>query len=167
MVANLRIKTIHKQPADFTYFDHKFFGFTEKQAELMDPQLRWLFETVYESIFDSGFNPAELKGSKTGVFIGTTTSGNPQPNSDGYMKYSSEISRYYEFNGPFFTYDTTQSSGLIALEKAIIRFVMVYAIKLLLVVSTLIMVVNSRTMVQLVLFLFKNQMFQEDFMQKY
>jgi fatty acid synthase len=109
----------YKQSADFTYFDYKFFGFTEKQAELMDPKLRWLFETVYESIFDSGFNPAELKGSKTGVFIGTTTSANPQPNSDGYMKYSSEISRYYEFNGPFFTYDTTQSSGLIALEKAI------------------------------------------------
>ena len=110
-----------KPSTDFTHFDYKFFGFTEKQAELMDPKLRWLFETVYEAIFDSGFNPDEIRATKTGVFIGTTSFENQQFNAggDGYMKYSSEISSYFGFTGPFFTYDTTQSSGLIALEKAI------------------------------------------------
>ena len=102
-------------------FDYSFFGFSEKEAQLMDTPLKWLFETTYEAIYDSGFNPIELKGTKTGVFIGTTSFDGKyqQPTAESTGKYSTEIGSYYEFNGPFFTFDTTYSSGLIAFDKAI------------------------------------------------
>lgn len=40
----------------------------------MDPQLRMLLEVTYESIIDAGINPAELRGSRTGVYIGVSDS---------------------------------------------------------------------------------------------
>lgn len=33
-----------------------------------------LLETTYECIIDAGYNPAEVKGSNTGVFIGISES---------------------------------------------------------------------------------------------
>ena len=36
----------------------------------MDPQLRLLFKVTYEAIIDADYNPLELKGSQTGVFVG-------------------------------------------------------------------------------------------------
>lgn len=47
-------------------FDSTFFGIHPKQAEFMDPRQRILCEAVYECIVDAGFNPQELRGSKTG-----------------------------------------------------------------------------------------------------
>ncbi|GAU91939.1 hypothetical protein RvY_04096 [Ramazzottius varieornatus] len=59
---------------DIRKFDATFFGVHPKQAEGMDPQLRILHEVAYESIIDAGIDPAELKNSNTGVFIGTSNS---------------------------------------------------------------------------------------------
>lgn len=55
-------------------FDAMFFNVNAKQAHLMDPQLRKLLEVAYECIIDSGYNTAEVRGSKTGVFIGISES---------------------------------------------------------------------------------------------
>ena len=38
----------------------------------MDPTCRMLLEHAYEAIVDAGVNPIQLRGSKTGVFIGTS-----------------------------------------------------------------------------------------------
>lgn len=35
----------------------------------MDPMGRMLLEKTYEAILDSGTNPIELRGTKTGVFV--------------------------------------------------------------------------------------------------
>lgn len=59
---------------DLKKFDAWFFGVHAKQADLMDPQLRLLLEVTYETIVDAGINPEELKGSKTGVFVGVSES---------------------------------------------------------------------------------------------
>lgn len=59
---------------DLASFDATFFGVHAKQAEKMDPQLRLLLETTHETIVDAGFNPAELRGSRTGVYIGVSSS---------------------------------------------------------------------------------------------
>lgn len=36
----------------------------------MDPMCRMLLEHAYEAIVDAGINPRQLRGTKTGVFIG-------------------------------------------------------------------------------------------------
>ena len=52
-------------------FDASFFGVHFKQAHTMDPMCRLLLEHAFEAIVDSGFNPRHLRGTKTGVFIGS------------------------------------------------------------------------------------------------
>lgn len=59
---------------DITKFDAQYFGVHSKQASVMDPQLRVLLEVTHEAIIDAGFNPAELRGTNTGVFIGCSAS---------------------------------------------------------------------------------------------
>ncbi|GLD73850.1 fatty acid synthase-like protein [Lates japonicus] len=59
---------------DISHFDAVFFGVHPKQANTMDPQLRLMLEIAYEAIVDGGLNPATLRGSKTGVYIGVSGS---------------------------------------------------------------------------------------------
>lgn len=51
-------------------FDALFFGVHFKQAQTMDPMCRMLLEHAYEAIIDAGINPKQLRGSRTGVFVG-------------------------------------------------------------------------------------------------
>lgn len=55
-------------------FDALFFGVHFKQAQTMDPMCRMLLEHAYEAIIDAGINPKQLRGSRTGVFIGASFS---------------------------------------------------------------------------------------------
>jgi fatty acid synthase len=52
-------------------FDAGYFGMHHRQANVMDPMMRILLETVVEAIMDAGMNPSEVEGSRTGVFVGT------------------------------------------------------------------------------------------------
>lgn len=52
-------------------FDAMFFGVHFKQAHTMDPQSRLLVERAYEAVVDAGVNPKTLRGTRTGVFIGS------------------------------------------------------------------------------------------------
>ncbi|XP_059621795.1 fatty acid synthase-like [Phlebotomus argentipes] len=55
-----------------TKFDAPFFGVHYKQANLMDPSTRCSLECAYEAMIDAGVNPLSLRGSSTGVFIGSS-----------------------------------------------------------------------------------------------
>lgn len=50
-------------------FDNMFFGVSPKQVSTMDVRQRHLLETTYECIVDAGYNPKELRGSRTGILI--------------------------------------------------------------------------------------------------
>ena len=49
-------------------FDSNFFNIPASEAHVMDPGARLLLEHTYEAIIDAGFNPKELRGTRTGVF---------------------------------------------------------------------------------------------------
>uniref|UniRef100_H3AY86 Fatty acid synthase n=1 Tax=Latimeria chalumnae TaxID=7897 RepID=H3AY86_LATCH len=116
---------------DISRFDASFFGVHPKQAHTMDPQLRLLLEISYEAILDGGINPAALRGTNTGVWIGVSGSEAGEAFSRdpeellGYSMtgcqramFANRISYFYDFKGPSSAIDTACSSSLLALENA-------------------------------------------------
>ena len=54
-----------------TAFDNSFFGYTPKEATMMDPQTRVLHECVWEALEDSGYNSFQYDG-KIALFAGSS-----------------------------------------------------------------------------------------------
>uniref|UniRef100_W4VRN6 Fatty acid synthase n=1 Tax=Corethrella appendiculata TaxID=1370023 RepID=W4VRN6_9DIPT len=116
---------------DLQNLDAQFFKLHQKQAECMDPQLRMLLECTHEAIVDAGFNPQELRGSRTGVYVGASTSEVEQywcstpelVNGYGLTgcqrgMFANRISFTFDFKGPSFAIDTACSSSLFAMDQA-------------------------------------------------
>lgn len=117
---------------DIAHFDATFFGVHAKQAHVMDPQLRMLLELTHEAIVDAGVNPNEIKGSRTGVFIGVSDSESSEfwtqdpEQVNGYgltgccrAMFPNRISYTFDFNGPSYAIDTACSSSLFAFQQAV------------------------------------------------
>jgi fatty acid synthase len=122
----------HGKLKNLKKFDAQFFGVTPKQANFMDPQVRILLEVSYEAMIDAGLNPAELRGSKTGVFVGCSaseTGGALTQDPDqvtGYTltgcvrsMFSNRLSYAFDLRGPSFSVDTACSSSMLALQLAV------------------------------------------------
>ena len=115
---------------DIDQFDPQFFGIAPKEAVTMDPQQRLLLEVAWETLEDAGQIPQELKGSKTGVFIGIGTHDYSimlwqQPVSEPYATTgtgnciaANRISYSFDFKGPSLAVDTACSSSLVAVHLA-------------------------------------------------
>jgi non-ribosomal peptide synthase protein (TIGR01720 family) len=58
---------------DLDLFDAAFFGFTPREAELMDPQHRVFLECAWEALEDAGIDPDRYAGA-IGVYAGTSIS---------------------------------------------------------------------------------------------
>jgi pyochelin synthetase len=54
-------------------FDASFFGFTPRDAEILDPQQRFLLESAVEALELAGY-PSEERAGRVGVFVGKGTS---------------------------------------------------------------------------------------------
>lgn len=117
---------------NISQFDATFFGVHAKQAHVMDPQLRMLLELTHEALVDAGVNPSEVRGSKTGVFIGVCdsessefwTSDPEQINGYGLTgccraMFPNRISYTFDFNGPSYAIDTACSSSSFAFQQAV------------------------------------------------
>ncbi|XP_039292597.1 fatty acid synthase-like [Nilaparvata lugens] len=113
------------------HFDALFFGVHGKQAHVMDPQLRILLELTHEAIMDAGVNPTDIRGSRTGVFIGVSANdseefwGTDPAKVNGYgftgccrAMFANRISYSFDFIGPSYAIDTACSSSMFGLQQA-------------------------------------------------
>ncbi|MFF2192598.1 SDR family NAD(P)-dependent oxidoreductase [Streptomyces sp. NPDC058157] len=112
-------------------FDAAFFGISPREALAMDPQQRLLLETAWEAVERAGLDAAPLRGSSTGVFIGTngqdygTLAAASADDLGGYVGtgsaasvVSGRISYVLGLEGPAVTVDTACSASLVALHLA-------------------------------------------------
>lgn len=56
---------------DAEWFDASFFGFTPREAEIMDPQHRLVLECAWQALESAGYDPEKYKGS-IGVYAGAS-----------------------------------------------------------------------------------------------
>ena len=112
-------------------FDAQFFGITPREMVTMDPQQRLLLEVAWESLEHAGMPPPKLRGSRTGVFVGsmfedyTLMTTYPYHVIDlhtatGFMSsvLSGRLAYVLDLKGPNITLNTACSSSLVSVHLA-------------------------------------------------
>lgn len=116
------------------YFDAKLFGYSEKEAQMMDPQIRLLHQCTYEVLENAGYNSFDYNG-KIAMFAGsglnliwmTRYSDSYDDIVDGFeaVTYNekdfltSRISYKLNLKGPSINVQTACSTSLVAIHQAI------------------------------------------------
>ncbi|WIG71103.1 amino acid adenylation domain-containing protein (plasmid) [Photobacterium damselae] len=113
------------------YFDYEWFGLTEPEALVMDPQQRTLLEVAYQAFSNAGYEKKELKGSETAVIVGMANddwsamgreSEAHNPHFGAGVSSSiaaNRISYLLGLTGPSMAIDTACSSSLVSIKVAI------------------------------------------------
>ncbi len=118
---------------DIDCFDAEFFGYTTREASMMDPQFRFIHECVWEALESAGYVPDSYKGV-IGIYAGNTF--NPfwvahilaqQYNTSAFFEagtfydkdyLNSRVSYKLNFKGPCLTVQTACSTSLVAVHLA-------------------------------------------------
>jgi len=116
---------------DVAGFDADFFGISPREAALMDPQQRVLLELCWEAIESAGIQPAALRGSDCGVYVGIASTDYAYRMSedldvvDASMATgnapsiaANRLSYFYDLRGPSMAMDTACSSSMVAFHQA-------------------------------------------------
>lgn len=117
---------------DVAGFDNRFFDIQPDEALRMDPQQRLLLEVSWEALEHAGIIPESLRLSRTGVFVGVSStdyvrlvSASAQQkstiwdNTGGSSSIiANRISYFLDIQGPSIVIDTACSSSLVAVHLA-------------------------------------------------
>lgn len=113
-------------------FDAAFFGIAPREAVELDPQQRLLLEMSWQALEDANIPPASLVGSRTGVYVGISTSdygqlitrkgeagiGQYMGTGTAHSAAVGRVSYALGLEGPSLAIDTACSSSLVALHQA-------------------------------------------------
>ena len=110
-------------------FDSGFFRIASKEADQMDPQQRILLETSWEAFENASIVPDSWSGTRSGVFVGISSSDYSQLNNQGsstvytgtgnaHSVAANRLSYLYDLRGPSMAVDTACSSSLVAIHLA-------------------------------------------------
>ncbi|WP_047257532.1 type I polyketide synthase [Chromobacterium subtsugae] len=118
---------------DAECFDYGFFGYSQREAQKMDPQLRVLHEVSHNAFLDAGLRPGEST-LNAGVFIGSTLNlerleqfaGASQDiaemfdvgNYNDPASFATQIAYRMKLNGPALHVQTACSTSLSAVHLA-------------------------------------------------
>ncbi len=112
---------------DIDLFDAPFFNITAREAELMDPQQRLFLQQAWLAIEDAAIDPADLAGTRCGVFVGSGNSGYGEAihETNAYSLIGSagsilaaRIAYLLDLRGPCIALDTACSTSLVAIAQA-------------------------------------------------
>ena len=119
---------------DVELFDASFFGFSPREAELMDPQHRVFLESAWEVLENAGYDPTAHTGP-IGIFAGTSmnhyifnvySNGQTNDTADDYLKIigvekdflATRVAHKLNLRGPSLTVQTGCSTSLVAVQLA-------------------------------------------------
>src|SRR5215470_8950745 len=116
-------------------FDAQFFGISEREAELIDPQQRLFLECAWEALENAGYNPAQ-EGGLVGVYGGSSLSSyllinlasHPEllnvvgpfllGTSNNSFSLTTRVSYKLNLKGPSISVQTACSTSLVAVHLA-------------------------------------------------
>lgn len=119
--------------SDIDQFDPKFFNISPKEADYVDPQHRLLLECAWEALAAANIDPASLRDSDGGVYIGIgqydwalSIEELPPEALEGLMGAGTahsgacgRLSYFLGWRGPCLSVDTACSASLTALHLAV------------------------------------------------
>ena len=119
--------------ADIAHFDADFFGISQREAKLLDPQQRMLLETAWEALERAAIAVRRTERLNVGVYLGMMASEygerledrddmsriDPYYTTGGGLCFGAgRISHTMGFSGPVISVDTACSSSLTAMHLA-------------------------------------------------
>lgn len=114
-------------------FDPAFFGLSEDEARLCDPQERLVMQALYHALQHAGLRADTLRGTRTGLFLGYAYAeyehhlrrnlhripGAPALSSSSPIYYlANRLSFLYDFKGPSEVVNASCASSALAIHRA-------------------------------------------------
>jgi len=110
-------------------FDPLFFHISPLEASQMDPRQRLFLETAYTCAEHAGYGGSRLRGTRTGVFVGSGASDYVAASCEQVSEYSatgssaailpSRVAYFMDLHGPCVSLDAACSSSLLAVHMAV------------------------------------------------